>query len=100
MQLKYDDPADPSKQVYGSYSGLYFAAIDQGAYYKETNYDMNGKALLSYEVIKNLNLKFEFGAKYKLVDFDSFLPLCERILLLVECFSFLGCLFCGTELCK
>ena len=74
MQLKYDDPADPSKQVYGSYSGLYFAAIDQGAYYKETNYDMNGKALLSYEVIKNLNLKFEFGAKYKLVDFDSFLP--------------------------
>ena len=74
MQLKYDDPADPLKQVYGSYSGLYFAAIDQGAYYKETNYDMNGKALLSYEVIKNLNLKFEFGAKYKLVDFDSFLP--------------------------
>lgn len=74
MQLKYDDPADPTKQVFGSYSGLYFAAIDQGAYYKETNYDMNGKALLNYEVIKNLNLKFEFGAKYKLVDFDSFMP--------------------------
>lgn len=74
MQLKYNDPDDPSKQVFGSYSGLYFAAIDQGAFYKETNYNLNGKALLNYEIVKNLNLHFEYGASYELTDLNQFVP--------------------------
>ena len=74
MQVKYNDPQNPSKQVFGSYSGLYFAAIDQGAYNKETNFNLNGKFLMDYEIVKNLKLNFEYGAQYQLVDKDVFLP--------------------------